>query len=337
MTGYLEVISAGPGISVQDLGRPGYTAFGLSTGGAADRRALWEAAALLGQSGPQAALELPLTGGRFRVTAPSRIALTGAPMQASRDGKPLIWNASHLLAPGECLDLRPGESGVYGYLSLAGGLLTPETLGARATLAAAGLGTPVHAGLRLPFGADPAPDAAPQHLPPEDRFTGGALRVIAGPQTALFDTETRTRAFATRFRAGPASRQGLALLQDGAAFATETSGLLSDFIGPGDIQMTGTGQAVVLLADCQTIGGYPRLGTVIPLDLPRAAQARPGTALRLVEIPLDAAETASPPEALWLAQIRRLLRPLTRDPRDMTDLLAYQLISGMIRGDEEDA
>lgn len=337
MTGYLEVISAGPGISVQDLGRPGYTAFGLSTGGAADRRALWEAAALFGQSHPQAALELPLTGGRFRVTAPTRIALTGAPMQASRDGKPLIWNASHPLAPGELLDLRPGDSGVYGYLSLAGGLLTPETLGARATLAAAGLGTPVHAGLRLPFGADPTPDAAPQRLPPDDRFTGGALRVIAGPQSALFDAETRARVFATRFQAGPASRQGLALLQDGAAFGTETAGLLSDFIGPGDIQMTGTGQAVVLLADCQTIGGYPRLGTVLPADLPRAAQARPGTALRLAPIPLDTAETASPPEALWLAQICRLLRPLTRDPRDIPDLLAYQLISGMIRGDEEDA
>ena len=337
MTGYLEVISVGPGISVQDLGRPGFTALGLSTGGAADRRALWEAAALFGQSHPQAALELPLTGGRFRVTAHTRIALTGAPMQASRDGKPLIWNASHPLAPGELLDLRPGESGVYGYLSLAGGLLTPETLGARATLAAAGLGTPLHAGLRLPFGADPTPDAAPQRLPPDDRFTGGALRVIAGPQSALFDAETRARVFATRFQAGPASRQGLALMQDGADFGTETAGLLSDFIGPGDIQMTGTGQAVVLLADCQTIGGYPRLGTVIPADLPRAAQARPGTALRLVEIPLDVAETASPPEALWLAQIRRLLRPLTRDPRDIPDLLAYQLISGMIRGDEEDA
>ncbi|TKD23039.1 urea amidolyase [Rhodobacter capsulatus] len=337
MTGYLEVISAGPGISVQDLGRPGFTALGLSTGGAADRRALWEAAALLGQARPQAALELPLTGGRFRVTAPTRLALTGAPMQASRDGKPLIWNASHGLAPGELLDLRPGDSGVYGYLSLAGGLLTVETLGARATLAAAGLGTVVETGMRLPFGTDPAPATPPQRLPADDRFGGGALRVIEGPQTALFDAETRARAFATAFQAGPASRQGLALTHKGAPFGTATAGLLSDFIGPGDIQMTGAGQPVVLLADCQTIGGYPRLGTVIPTDLSRAAQARPGTALRLVPIPLDAAEIAAPPEPLWLAQIRRQLRPLTRDPRDIADLLSYQLISGMIRGDEEDA
>jgi len=337
MTEFLDVISAGPGSSVQDLGRPGHTALGLSTGGAADRRALWEAAALLGQSRPLAALELPLTGGRFRVTVPTRIALTGAPMQASRDGKPLIWNASHRLEPGEILDLRPGESGVYGYLSFAGGLLTPETLGARATLAAAGLGTPVQAGMRLPLGPDPAPEAAAQRLPFDDRFTGGALRVIEGPQTAFFDPDTRSRAFATPFKAGPASRQGLALLQGGAPFATATAGLLSDFIGPGDIQMTGTGQAVVLLADCQTIGGYPRLGTVIPADLPRAAQARPGTALRLVEITMDAAEAASPPEALWLAPLRARVTPLTRDPRDIPDLLSYQLISGAVRGDEEDA
>ena len=336
MTEYLEVMSSGPGISVQDLGRPGFTALGLSTGGAADRRALWEAAALLGQSHPQAALELPLTGGRFGVTASTRIALTGAPMQARRDGTPLIWNASHALEPGETLDLRPGDSGVYSYLSLAGGLLTAETLGARATLASAGLGTPVQAGMRLPFGPDAAPNTASQRLPPEDRFTGGPLRVIPGPQTALFDAETQARAYTTLFRAGPASRQGLALRHDGAPFATETAGLLSDFIGPGDIQMTGTGQAVVLLAECQTIGGYPRLGTVIPADLPRAAQARPDTALTLQRITLETAEIASPPEALWLPQIRRLLRPLTRDPRDIADLLAYQLISGAVRGDEED-
>lgn len=337
MTGYLDILSAGPGISVQDLGRSGYTALGLSTGGAADRRALWEATALLGQSRPLAALELPLTGGRFAVTAPTRIALTGAPMQASRDGKPLIWNASHRLEPGEFLDLRPGENGVYGYLSLAGGVLTPETLGARATLAAAGLGTLVQSGMRLPVGPDPAPDAPAQRLPTDDRFTGGALRVIDGPQTALFYTGTRSRAFATAFRAGPASRQGLALLQDGASFGTATAGLLSDFIGPGDIQMTGAGQAVVLLADCQTIGGYPRLGTVIPADLPRAAQARPGTALTLVPISLEAAEIASPPEVLWLGPLRARLLPLTRDPRDIPDLLSYQLISGAVRGDEEDA
>jgi len=337
MTGFLEVISAGPGISVQDLGRPGFTALGLSVGGAADRLALWEAAALLGLAAPPACLELPLTGGRFRASQTTRIALTGAPMQATLAGRTLIWNASHLLAPGEILALSPGESGVYSYLALAGGLVTEEQLGSRATLAGAGLGTVLENGCHLPFAPDPAPDARALCLPLDARFTGGALRVIEGPQTGLFDTATRARAFATRFSAGPASRQGLALRHTGAPFESETAALLSDFIAPGDIQMTGAGEPAILLAACQTIGGYPRLGSVIPVDLPRAAQARPGTALHLVPISLEAAENASPPETLWLPRLRALLRPLLRRPHDIADLLGYQLISGVVRGDEEDA
>lgn len=334
MTGFLEVISAAAGISVQDLGRPGFTALGLSQGGAADRLALWQAAALLGQSAPLACLELPLTAARFRVGTATRIALTGAPMRANLDGRALRWNASHRLDPGAVLELRPDALGVYGYLSLAGGLRTAETLGSRATLAAAGLGTPVTAGMRLPIGPDPTPGAQDLCLPPEDRCSGGRLRLIAGPQTALFDAATRARAYETPFTAGPASRQGLALRHDGAPFETRTAALLSDFIGPGDVQCTGTGQPVILLAECQTIGGYPRLGTVIPVDLGLAAQARPGTMLRLCPISLAEAETASPPEATWLARLRGQLRPLIRHPRDIPDLLGYQLISGAVRGDE---
>lgn len=325
MTGFLEILSAAPGISVQNLGTPGFLAYGLAPGGAADRRALWEAAALLGQPAPLQALEMPLRGGRFRVTRPTRIALTGAPMRATREGQALRWNASHRLAPGEVLEIGATEAGVYGYLSFAGGIALPETLGSHPTLAA---------GDALPLGADLTPEAPSLLLPPEQRFAGGVLRVLEGPQSALFDPETRARAFATAFTAGPGNRQGLALAHPGAPFATPTGALVSDFITPGDIQMTGAGHPVVLLAGCQTVGGYARLGTVLPIDLPRAAQAAPGSALRLQPVTRAEAELASPPEALWLAALRRALRPALRSPHDIPDLLGYQLISGAVRGDE---
>ncbi|PTV94823.1 biotin-dependent carboxylase-like uncharacterized protein [Rhodobacter aestuarii] len=336
MTNALEVLAVTSQITVQDLGRPGFTALGLSIGGAADRRALWEAAALLDHTTPQACLEMPLTGGRFRATCPTRIALTGAPMRASLAGRALLWNASHTLAPGEVLEIGPAEAGIYGYISFAGGIATPLQLGARATLASAGLGTVVNAGMCLPLGPDPAPDTPAQRLPLEPRFQGGILRVMPGPQTELFDAATRTRAFATPFRAGAGSRQGVALTHEGAPFASQTAGLLSDFITPGDVQTTGSGQPTILLADCQSIGGYPRLGTVIPADLPIAAQARPGTALRLAPVTLAEAEALSPEEPALLAQLRKALQPLIRDPHDIADLLSYQLISGVVRGDEED-
>ena len=336
MSPALEILALSPGASVQDLGRPGFLALGLAQGGAADRRALWEAAALLGQSTPRACLELPHSGGRFRVTAPMRIALTGAPMRAARDGQPLLWNAAHRLTPGEELTIGPAEAGIYGYLSFAGGITTEPVLGARAAHAPAGIGTPLAPGTVLPLGPDPAPETPPRALPPDDRFAGGVLRVMPGPQTDLFEAETRARAFATAFTAGPGIRQGLALHHAGAPFsAPAAAGIVSDLITPGDVQMTGAGLPVVLLSECQTVGGYPRLGTVIPADLPRAAQAAPGVTLRLRPVTLAEAEAASPPETDWLAPLTRARSPLIRDPHDIADLLGYQLISGAVRGDEE--
>lgn len=335
-TPQLDLLALAPGASVQDLGRPGYLAQGLAEGGAADRRALFEAAALLDQPVPRACLELPLSGGRFRASHATRIALTGAPMAAHYAGRALRWNAAHLLAAGEVLEIGAAQSGVYGYLSLAGGIATPEILGARAWLAAAGPGPALRAGQVLPFAPDPAPRAPLLALPVDPRFEGGRLRVIAGPQTGLFAPETLARAFATGFRAGRGNRQGVALLHDGRPFSADCPALLSDFIGPGDIQATGAGDPMILLADCQSVGGYPRLGTVIPADLAIAAQARPGTALRLVPVSRAEAEAASAPEADWLDALRRARFAPVRAPEDIADLLGYQLIGGVVRGDEED-
>lgn len=328
MTGILEILSLASGATLQGLGRPGFAAFGLSAGGAADRLALYEAAALLGRPAPGIALEIPLAGGRFRAGTATRIALTGAPCPARLEGQPLRWNASHLLPAGALLEIGAATQGVYSYLSPAGGFVPSETLAP----------PPPRTGTFLRFAPDPCPGAAALALPDApSRFAGGALRVLPGPQTALFEPETLARAFATRFTAGPANRQGLALLQDGAPFASQTSAILSDFIAPGDIQSTGAGNLVLLLAESQTIGGYPRLGTVIPADLPRAAQARPGVPLSLCPIGFAEAEAASPPEAQWRAALTRAVQPLRRNPGDIADLLRYQLISGAVRGDEEDA
>lgn len=336
MSGLIEVLSAGPALSVQDLGREGWLAFGLARGGAADRLALYEAAALLNDPAPEAALELAGMGGRFRTTMTTRLALTGAPMRASLDGQPLHWNASHLWPAGSVLEIGPADSGIYGYLSVAGGIRTQERLGARATQAAAGLGRRIATGDRLPIAPDPAPDTPSRMLPVEDRCTGGILRVITGPQTELFDPATVARFFASPHIAATGNRQGL-MLERGAAPFQIASGrtILSEPVTPGDIQMTGAGDPAILLADCQTIGGYPRIGTVLPVDLPRAAQARPGSRLRFQPVSLEDAEALSPPEETWLRSLRRLCRPFGFGP-DSHALLSYQLIGGVIRGDEEE-
>lgn len=326
-TGQLLVHQAGPGLTVQDLGRPGWLAQGLARGGAADRLALAEAEALLGA--PGAALEMAAGGGVFSVDRPARIALTGAPMAADADGQRLVWNACHLFAPGVCLTLRPLGVGVYSYLSVGGGLATPTVMGARATHLIAGLGGPIAAGDTLALGDDPGGPVA-QVLPDPARFGGGELRFVHGFQSHLFDPEVRAAFEATQFlRDARGNRQGVALIAGAARFAAK-SGLtiLSEPILPGDIQMTGDGVPYVLLAECQTTGGYPRIGTVIPPDLPIVAQAAPGASLRFRRISVEEAVTEMQREATSRAALARQLRPLVRDP-SVADLLSHNLISGV--------
>lgn len=332
----LRVISAGPGLTVQDLGRPGHLGEGLSRGGAADIMALHEGAALLGQAPDNAALEMAGYGGRFEVTAPARIALTGAPMAATLDGARLAWHASHPIAPGQVLEIGACSSGSYGYLHLGGGLATQTLLGARSIHLKGGLGAPVASGDALPLGLDTDPDHIGYRLPVDDRFSGGEIGILPTAQTGLFGDAECDRFTTTEFRRSPrASRQGVQVDFEGAPFAaTGQLSILSEIIVPGDIQVTGDGTPYVLLPECQTTGGYPRLATVVPSDLPCVAQAPPGAALRFIFRDPNAALAAHRVWASSLSRLNQHVEPLVRNPSDIRDLLSYNLISGTIRGDE---
>ena len=332
----LTVHSAGPGVTVQDLGRTGWTAQGLSRGGAADRLALLEAAALLDQDTGLAVLEMAGFGGVFSTDRPLRIALTGALMQADIDGVPVPPNTSQLLAAGAKLTIGGARAGVYGYLAFAGGIVTPPVMGSRAAHLTAGLGRMLAAGDSLPLGTDPAPDTPPRRLDSADRCSGGLIRLMPGPQTDLFDGATLARFLSTSFRRDPrGNRQGVRLDHDGAPFGVASGlSITSDLIVAGDVQLTGDGVPYVLLAECQTIGGYPRIGTVIPADLARVAQTAPGTMLQFTLLDIVQADATAQLDADLLRTLRQACQPLIRDPHDIADLLGYQLVSGVTAGDD---
>lgn len=334
MTRALIVHDAGPGVTVQDLGRPGFLSVGLSRGGAADRLALAEGAALLGQP-VAAALEMAGLGGTFEATEPLRIALTGAPMPVRAGDRPLDWNASHLIHPGERLVIGGARAGVYGYLHVAGGLATEPLMGSRAAHLTARISGRLGAGETLPVGPDPAPDTPPMRLDAPDRCRGGTVRLLPTPQTALFSEADRDRLERTAFTRDPrGNRQGVRLAFEGAPFTTAGQlALVSEVVQPGDVQMTGDGAPYVLMPECQTTGGYPRIGTVHPDDLPLVAQAAPGTALRFRFVSVDEALADHPTPDETRAALRRRLSPLVRQPGDIGDLLGYQLISGVTDGD----
>ena len=325
----VTVLSAGPGLSLQDLGRPGRLSLGVSRGGAMDPLALAEGAALLGQDPGLAALEMAGLGGSFRAETDLRLALTGAPMRTTVAGQPLTWGASHLWAKGTVLEIGPALSGSFGYLHVGGGFAGPRVLGARSADLKAGISRRLEPGDVLPVGADGGGPTG-LHVAHEDRFSGGRLRLLPTAQTEDFPAETRARLAATVFSRDPRSnRQAVRLASEGHGFALE-GGLtvLSEITQPGDIQVTGDGTPMILTAEAQTTGGYPRIATVLPADLPRAVQAPVGAELRLQWVTLEEGLEA---ERRAAAQ-RPVARPLTRDPRDMADLLNYGLVDGFITG-----
>ena len=337
MTALLRVLSAGPSVSVQDKGRSGYLALGLSRGGAADTLALAEGAALLQQDASMAAIEMAVMGGQFEAAGDMRIALTGAPMVASIDGQTVAWNASHCLPSGSCLSIGSVTAGSYGYLHVGGGIDAPCVLEARSAHLAAGIGKPLQAGDSLDIGDDLKLYETGLSLPSQARWSGGTLRVLPSLQSDWFDPLELARFEQCEFKRDTrGNRMGVRLLPDGEGFHSEAGlSVLSEIIVPGDVQMTGDGSPFVLLCECQTTGGYPRIASVLPADMPLIAQAPAGSKVAFRFITLDEAISAQLRDKEYRQSLAQLCQPLIRDPYAISDLLSYQLISGVTAGTPE--
>ncbi|WP_289041093.1 urea amidolyase [uncultured Aliiroseovarius sp.] len=337
MIARLKILRAGPGMTVQDLGRPGYLDVGLSRGGAADRLALHEGAALLGQPANLAAIEMAGAGGEFEAIQDTRIALTGAAMRVTLDGGKLAWNASHLLPAGARLSIGSMLGGSYGYLHIGGGVEGSHCLGAESAHLSAGIGARLSDGGTLTIGPDDGTQVS-MTLPPDDRFGGGTVRIVASFQSHLFADGELARLQDTPLRRDArANRMGVRLEPDGDGFHVEGGrNVISEVIVPGDIQITGDGTPFVLMSECQTTGGYPRIGTVLPCDLPRVAQTPAGATLQFRWVGIEDAVELERADAKMRAALRGRRHPLIRDPHKMPDLLSYQLISGVVAGDEDE-
>lgn len=331
MSAHLKITQAGPAMSLQDLGRPGYRAQGLTVGGAADTIALHEGAALLGQSATYAAIEMAGQGGVFTASTDIRIALTGAEMAANIDGEAILWNASHLLPAGSKLGLGGTRNGSYGYLHVGGGFATPKIMGSRASHLAGGIGALLNTDDTLPIGPDNSHEVG-MTLPKNDRFGGGKLRCVASMQTASFSHANITRFTQTPFkRDARANRMGVRMDFDGEGFNTaDQLSIVSEVVVPGDIQIAGDGAPYVLMFECQTTGGYPRIGSVLPCDLPRTAQAQTGAPISFEFVEIEQAIALQTRYLADLKSLRSRVTHLVRDPANIRDLLSYQLVSGAI-------
>lgn len=334
MSASLEIRSPGLGVSIQDDGRHGHRRIGVPLSGALDPVFLAAANGLLGNPAGAAGLEVLLAGPLLQaVDAPVRIALAGT-MGARRIGPS---GASQAVPAWSTLCLQPGEQlqvgsprGV-GYIAVEGGLLTPPMLGSRSTYARAGL---IHPGTTLPCPAARGHGGERQNVALSHE--NGPIRVIPGPQDDHF-----TAAALDHFYTGPfrvtrqRDRMGLRLAGPALAHNQRGADIVSDGVTPGAIQVPADGQPILLLADCQTVGGYPKIATVIRADLPRLAHLQPGDEIRFRAVDADEAAAARAALARRLSDWVAGARPAQAggDP-DSAVLLAANLAGAAVRGDD---
>lgn len=341
MSGVLEVLQPGIGTTVQDRGRPGHRHQGLPLAGWLDGPLAMAANALAGNAPDDAVLELRGAGTVLRVAAgPVRLALAGQ-IQAQAVGadgvrRPLPAWQSATLHEGGLLQLGPAGSGCA-YLALAGGLVLPLAFGSRANAPRAGLpgllGRALQPGDRLPCGGGDVPDPRERRCRTPWSPASGPVRVIPGPQDDHFAPASLASLFAQDWRATAAQdRMGLRL--QGQALSHRRPGdadIISDGVTPGAIQVPADGQPIVLLADGQTVGGYPKIATVISADLPRLAHLRPGDTLRFAAVTHAQAQDALREQrARWQGWLAGIESVLPAGQIDDAALYNHNLVSGML-------
>lgn len=320
----LSILRPGLLTTVQDLGRAGYQHAGVPVGGALDARALRLANLLVGNAEGEAGLEITLGGPVIRFENDHLLALTGADLSATLDGAALPLHRPVAVRAGVTLAFGAARAGCRAYLAVAGGLGLPPVLGSRATLVRAALGG-LHGRALRTGDALPAPGpagfgrvlweklladyqtkkwrAAPWLPTPALRpvpHLGPVLRAVRGPEYAEFSLASQQTFWQEPFLVTPAADRMGYRLAGPALTRPAGAELLSSAVAPGTVQVPPGGQPIVLLADCQTTGGYPRLAHVISADLGALAQARPGARLRFEEVSLPEAH------ALYLADEARL-------------------------------
>jgi antagonist of KipI len=313
MPGTITVRKApkGPFITIQDLGRYGHQKSGIPVAGALDRFALETANRLVGNPPGAACLEVTLIGPELMFEQDTVIAITGADLSATLDGHLISLWTSHYVSAGSVLQFGKPVRGVRAYLAIAGGIDVPIVMGSRSTYLKGHIGgfqgRALQTGDILPIG-EPAETYAPRRLSKTPDYIAShgeetVVRVVLGPQEDHFTQEAITTFLSSTYRITPQSdRMGYRL--EGTPLAHRgRAEIISDAIPEGAIQVPANGQPIILLADRQTTGGYPKIATVISADLPKLAQSAPGATVRFSAVTVEEAQEIARNAARELAQV----------------------------------
>ncbi|MCG8622927.1 MAG: biotin-dependent carboxyltransferase family protein [Proteobacteria bacterium] len=318
-TSYLRILTPSPYSTIQDLGRPGYQALGVTDGGAMDKDALVLGNALVGNEAAAAGVEICLGGvvamledNADNNKTARRIAITGS--QATeiivtdnrQNRHSLASNRSVAITNGSQIRIPPLSRSNCVFLAIEGGIGTPLIYGSRATSPNAQIGGIDGGRLlqkndRLPLlpiaHADPRPN---MHIADTSIFAKKTMfRIVFGPQYDRFTEEALRHFLTTPYQVTPSmNRMGMRLkgVRLTHTHSNDKGGdadIASDGIVAGAIQVAGDGMPIVLMADHQTTGGYTKIATIISSDVPALARLQPNDTIRFAAISVEEAEAAA--------------------------------------------
>jgi antagonist of KipI len=284
--------------SVQDLGRTGFREFGVSTSGALDPFALRVANLLVGNDEGAAGLEITLGGLQLRLNDERVVAWCGGEFEVEIGSESLPAGHVARLQAGDELKFGRAQIGCRCWLAISGGIDVPVVLGSRSTDLRANFGGFDGRALRdgdvIPLGPRPGSPIPATRISswtaPRDWVSPAKpnpiLRFVRGMDWIRFNASTLQRLTSEPFTVSPDSdRMGVRLTGPELSRADNVD-LISEAVAPGTVQVPPSGQPILLLGDCQTIGGYPKIAHVVTVDLGIAAQVRAGDRVRFSEVSL---------------------------------------------------
>ena len=301
--------------TVQDLGRYGQSHLGLTTGGPSDKTAFSWANRLLNNDANDAMLEVTFGGLKLKSQVNTLVCITGAKTDVKIAGRAVELWTTHQVKIGDIIEFGFSEQGVKSYFAVKGGLKLKPQFGSVATVTREGIGGIQGKGLEANnyLAAESDHESTHQmHLLEQDApyySTELRLRVIPGYQQALFSRMQQRRFFSGHYKVSKQwDRMGYRL--EGPAINCEQRSLLSEGIALGAVQIPPDGQPIVLMQDRQTIGGYPKIGSVLSLDLTNLSQCTQGAHVYFEPISMEKAhnelylakyryETTKPVERSW--------------------------------------
>ncbi|ANU26690.1 biotin-dependent carboxyltransferase family protein [Planococcus versutus] len=314
----LKILKSGLQTSVQDLGRVGFQKYGVIVSGAMDPFAHRIANLLTGNDERLATLEITLIGPTIQFTKDAVIALCGGDLSPQLDDNDIKMWRMLPVKKGSTLTFGEPRIGTRCYLAVAGGIDVPELMGSRSTYLRAGIGgfqgraltkgDEVHIGkmnlLQTKALHQYTENEFEWLLPPVRYYEEPIIRMIKGKQFDLFTEDSKRRIFSEAFTVSASSdRMGYRL--EGAHLALEMpTELISEAVAFGSIQVPADGNPIVLLADRQTTGGYPKIGQIISVDLPLVSQLKQGQHLRFKEISLQDAQQRLVEQEQYIRQVK---------------------------------